>query len=85
MTVIHHSSQVWQWIRSPKGKLDDGRQATADMVRGMIPEVLEGIRREQGDEVFNKIPYVQAAQIFEQMATSESFSEFLTLPLYERL
>ncbi len=78
-------SQVWQWIRSPKGKLDDGRKVTAEMVRGMIPEVLEGIRQEHGDALFNRIPYRQAAQIFEQMSTSESFAEFLTLPLYERL
>src|SRR5581483_8566736 len=78
-------SQVWQWIRSPKGKLEDGRKVTADLVRGMIPEVLEGIRQEHGDALFNRIPYRQAAQIFEQMSTSESFAEFLTLPLYERL
>lgn len=78
-------SQVWQWIRSSKGKLDDGRKVTAEMARAMIPEVLEGIRKEHGDEVFNKIPYTQAATIFEQMSTSDTFSEFLTLPLYERL
>ena len=32
--------QVWQWIRSPKGILEDGRKVTADMVRAMIPEEL---------------------------------------------
>ncbi|MFL6653330.1 MAG: malate synthase A [Sulfurifustis sp.] len=78
-------SQVWQWIRSPKGKLDDGRKVTAEMVRKMIPEVLEGIRKEHGDVNFNRTPYTQAAQIFEQMSTSETLAEFLTLPLYERL
>jgi malate synthase len=78
-------SQVWQWIRSAKGKLDDGRQVTADMVRAMIPEVLEGIRKEHGDVTFNHIPYRQAAKIFEQMSTAEVFTEFLTLPLYEEL
>ncbi|MBS6361362.1 malate synthase A, partial [Burkholderia sp.] len=26
-------SQVWQWIRSPKGVLDDGRKVTAELVR----------------------------------------------------
>ena len=78
-------SQVWQWIRSPKGKLDDGRKVTAEMVQGMISEVLEGIRKEHGDESFNRVPYRQAAEIFEQMSTSEDFFEFLTLPLYEKL
>jgi malate synthase len=78
-------SQVWQWIRSEKGKLDDGRKVTADMVSKMIPEVLEGIRKEHGDATFKQIPYTQAAEIFEQMSTAENFVEFLTLPLYERL
>ena len=25
-------SQVWQWIRSPKGTLDDGRKVTKELV-----------------------------------------------------
>ncbi|TJZ78735.1 malate synthase A [Chitiniphilus eburneus] len=78
-------SQVWQWIRSPKGVLDDGRKVTAEMVRGMIPQVLDAIRAEHGDDTFNRVPYTQAAQIFEQMSTSEDFAEFLTLPLYEKI
>ncbi|HEY8553326.1 MAG TPA: malate synthase A, partial [Burkholderiales bacterium] len=78
-------SQVWQWIRSPKGVLEDGRKVTAELVRAMIPEVLEGIRREHGDDTFSRIPYRQAAEIFEQMSTAEEFVEFLTLPLYEKL
>ncbi|BCL76230.1 malate synthase [Jeongeupia sp. HS-3] len=78
-------SQVWQWIRTPKGVLEDGRKVTADMVRGMIPEVLEAIRAEHGDATFGTMPYTQAAQIFETMSTSDDFAEFLTLPLYEKL
>ncbi len=78
-------SQVWQWIRSPKGTLEDGRKVTAELVRGLIPEELDKIRAEHGDTVFDKIPYRKAAQIFEQMSTSEDFAEFLTLPLYEEI
>lgn len=78
-------SQIWQWIRSPKGKLDDGRKVTVEMVRGMIPGVLDDIRKEHGDATFNRMPYKQAAQIIEQMVTAETFTEFLTLPLYEKL
>jgi malate synthase len=29
--------------------------------------------------------YDRAAQIFEEMSTSEDFAEFLTLPLYEEV
>ncbi|HEU4373025.1 MAG TPA: malate synthase A, partial [Telluria sp.] len=76
-------SQVWQWIRSTKGVLDDGRKVTAEMVRAMIPEELAKVKVDapNGDNP----TYVRAAQIFEEMATSESFAEFLTLPLYEEI
>ena len=76
-------SQVWQWIRSSKGVLEDGRKVTADMVRAMIAEELVKVKgvAPNGDNP----SYVRAAQIFEEMSTSESFAEFLTLPLYEEI
>ena len=76
-------SQVWQWIRSDKGVLDDGRNVTADMVRAMIPEELAKVQQvaPNGDSP----SYVRAARIFEDMSTSTSFAEFLTLPLYEEI
>ena len=37
-------SQVWQWMRSPKGVLSDGRKITREMVAAMIPEELAKIR-----------------------------------------
>ncbi|TFW11292.1 malate synthase A [Massilia arenosa] len=76
-------SQVWQWIRTPKGKLEDGRKVTADMVRAMIPEELAKVQQVAKDGTPQH--YERAAQIFEQMSTSENFAEFLTLPLYEEI
>ncbi|WBR99956.1 malate synthase A [Pseudoduganella sp. SL102] len=76
-------SQVWQWIRSPKGVLDDGRKVTADIVRSMIAEELPKVKESAPDGTSPN--YDRAAQIFEQMSTSESFAEFLTLPLYEEI
>jgi len=74
-------SQVWQWIRSPKGKLEDGRKVTAELVRALIPEELAKVK-----EVAGTGPtYDRAAKIFEEMSTSEDFAEFLTLPLYEEV
>ena len=78
-------SQVWQWIRSPKGVLDDGQgnktKVTAEMVRAMIPEELVKVKELAG----NGPTYDRAAQIFEEMSTSKEFAEFLTLPLYEEI
>jgi len=71
-------SQVWQWIRSPKGVLDDGRKVTADMVRPLVGEELARIKATGAVGQFDR-----AAQIFEKMSTDSAFAEFLTLPLYE--
>ena len=76
-------SQVWQWIRSPKGVLDDGRKVTADMVREMIPQELDKVKAVAADGAQSH--YERAAVIFEDMSTSETFAEFLTLPLYEEI
>jgi len=73
-------SQVWQWIRSPKGVLDDGRKVTAEMVKAMVPEELAKIKAGGFDGKFDR-----AAEIFTQMSTQEAFAEFLTLPLYEEI
>ncbi len=73
-------SQVWQWIRSPKGKLEDGTKVTADLVRKLIPEELAKVKETGAVGHFDR-----AAVIFEQMSTSEDFAEFLTLPLYEEI
>src|SRR5206468_2404086 len=73
-------SQVWQWIRSPKGVLDDGRKVTAELVRTLVPEELAKIKEGGFEGKFDR-----AAQIFEQMSTQDEFAEFLTLPLYEEI
>jgi malate synthase len=79
-------SQVWQWIRSHKGKLDDGRKITAEMVRDLVPEELAKVKASVSAQgVSNTSSYDKAAKIFEQMSTSRTFEEFLTLPLYEEL
>ena len=74
-------SQVWQWIRSSKGVLEDGRKVTDVMVRAMIPEELAKVKTLVGSGA----TYDRAAVIFEEMSTSEEFAEFLTLPLYEEI
>jgi malate synthase len=73
-------SQVWQWIRTPKGVLEDGRKVTADMVRAWVPEELAKIKAGGFEGKFDR-----AAEIFTQMSTQDEFAEFLTLPLYEEI
>lgn len=73
-------SQVWQWIRSPKGVLEDGRKVTAELVKALVPEELAKIKADGFEGKFDR-----AAEIFTKMSTQEAFEEFLTLPLYEEL
>ena len=77
-------SQVWQWIRSPKGKLDDGRKVTKEMVAAMIPEEMAKIREHLG-AAFSMGKYDDAAKIFADLVNNDTFVEFLTLPAYERI
>ncbi len=75
-------SQVWQWIRSPNGVLEDGRKVTAELLRTLIPEELAKVKAAVGPD---SPTYDHAARIFEEMSTQQSFAEFLTLPLYEEI
>jgi malate synthase len=77
-------SQVWQWIRSPKGKLDDARKVTRELVNAMIPEEMAKIREHLG-AAFSEGRYDEAAEIFAGLVNDDAFVEFLTLPAYERI
>ena len=77
-------SQVWQWIRSPKGVLADGRKVTKEMVAAMVPEELERIGGLLGP-AFAEGRYEEAAGIVQEITTNDTFVEFLTLPAYERI
>ncbi len=78
-------SQVWQWIRHG-AELDDGRTVTRELVRELATDELEKIRAEVGDEFFfSEGRPEESRSLFEAVALSDQFVEFLTLPAYERL
>ena len=78
-------SQVWQWVVSPKGILDDGRKVSAAMVRAMIPEELSKVSASISEQGGDTASYERAAGIFETMSLAPDYPEFLTLPLYEAM
>jgi malate synthase len=75
-------SQIWQWIRSPKGVLDDGRKVTVELFRALLADELPKIKIYLGDDAWAAGRYADAAQLFDQMCTGD-YVEFLTLPAYE--
>jgi len=75
-------SQIWQWIRSPKGVLDDGRKVSVELFRALLKEELPKVREYLGEEGWKTGRYEEAAKLFDQITTGD-YVEFLTLPAYE--
>ncbi len=74
-------SQIWQWIRSPKGVLDDGRKVTVELFRKLLAEELPKVRTYLGEEDWRAGRYEPAAGLFDELTTGE-YVDFLTLPAY---
>ena len=77
-------SQIWQWIRSERGKLDDGRKVTVELFRRLLGEELPKVRTTLGEEAWQAGKYEQAAKLFDEITTGD-YAEFLTLPAYRRI
>jgi malate synthase len=79
-------SQVWQWVHT-KQSLNDGRPITAELVQRFETEELERIRSEVDDDdwFYSEGRPDESRRLFEQVALSDDFVEFLTLPAYELL
>jgi malate synthase len=72
-------SQVWQWLRN-EVVLADGTPVTVELVRRIIDEELAALGDPDG--------YAAARALFEDAAIpgeNGEFSEFLTLPAYDRM
>ena len=69
-------AQLWQWLHFG-AELDDGRTFDGDLFDQLFDEevgLLQGVENIE-----------EAAELFREMIVSEGFTEFLTLPAYERL
>ncbi|MCC3355488.1 malate synthase A [Bacillus sp. REN16] len=78
-------AQLWQWIRHPRGILQDGRKVTLELVQQLKAEELEKIKQEIGIEAFEAGRFLEATSLFEELVINDEFIEFLTLPGYEIL
>src|SRR5438046_1953324 len=78
-------AQVWQWIRHPRGALDDGRKVTKELFRSVLNEELAKIKTQIGGKRFANGKFDVARELFDRITTDDEFAEFLTLPGYEKL
>ena len=72
-------SQIWQWIRSPKGVLDDGRKVTVQLFKPLLADELAKVKASGAEG-----KYDEAARLFEKLIVGD-YVEFLTLPAYRKI
>ena len=78
-------TQVWQWVRHPKGILTDGRKVTLDLFREILAEELARVRETVGEDAWNAGKYELAGKLFDQITSNDELEEFLTLRAYQNL
>src|SRR5437588_35285 len=57
-------AQVWQWIRHPHGKLNDGRKVTKELFRQVLDEELAKIKAQIGNAAYEKRKFGRAHELF---------------------
>ena len=75
-------AQVWQWIKH-EAKMADGRTITKALYQSILPSQIEKIKTLIGEEKFTQGKFTQAIALFDELALSSEFSEFLTLGAYD--
>lgn len=78
-------TQVWQWIRHPEGKVEDGRKITGEFVNQVLEEELTTLKEQFGEQVYADGRFEEAASLFRQLVLNDEFIEFLTIPGYDQL
>jgi malate synthase len=77
-------AQVWQWRRH-KARFEGGPVIDGALVERLLEEELGRIQKAVGDERYGAGRYAEAATLLRQLVLSDEFTEFLTLPAYERV
>jgi malate synthase len=73
-------SQIWQWIRSPRGELSDGRKVTVELFRRLLGEELRRVSSAPGA---SGARYDEAAWLLDRLVSDDEFADFLTEPAYQ--
>jgi malate synthase len=77
-------SQVWQWVHHG-ATMNTGQRITRELVLKLIQEELDTIGRNLSGDARSANRFDEARQLFEQVALSDRFIEFLTLPAYDHI
>jgi malate synthase len=77
-------TQVWQWV-AHEATMHDGTRVTAVLVKSLLAQELDSIRKRIGDELFESGHFQLAARLMDDMMTGPVCPEFLTLVAYDYL
>ncbi|WP_405640952.1 malate synthase A [Streptomyces uncialis] len=77
-------SQIWQWVDAGV-VFEDGRTATAELVREIAAAELTAVREETGADAFAGGDWQRAHDLLLKVSLDADYADFLTLPAYERL
>jgi malate synthase len=75
-------AQIWQWIKHPSGRLDDGRKVTVELFRTITREELNKLKVAVGEHVYVSGNYERAAVLLDVVTTAADFETFITVPAY---
>jgi malate synthase len=75
-------AQIWQWVHQ-KAKLSDGRVVDVPLVETLIAEELA--KQKAAVDGTRYAAYEKAADLMRELVESPKFTEFLTLPAYQRM
>ena len=76
-------SQIWQWLHNDV-VMSNGEPVTRDLVEELVQEELDKINETYG-EAYDAVVFEKARRLFEMVALSDDFVEFLTMPAYDYL
>jgi len=77
-------SQVWQWIQN-RAQTKEGHLIDRHLVNTIAMEELAKIRDALGDRSFQEARFPEALELFQEIALSDDYVEFLTIPAYQHL
>jgi len=75
-------AQLWQWVHH-KAVMDDGLPVTVEMVDEVIADELE--RAKSNVDAERYAAYTSAAALMRDLVRASKFTDFLTVPAYERV
>ena len=75
-------AQLWQWVHHG-AVMDDGLPVTVEMVDEVIADELR--RAKESVDASRYSAYLRAAELMKELVRAPRFTEFLTVPAYERV